>query len=232
MEKFVVGLSLNMYEHQSTKNLNMPLRGLIYFAQVYMEYINRNGYRLYAESQIQLPFPKYIVFYNGEKDAPDEEELLLSDAFPKEMKEQIPSLECRARVLNINFGHNRELMEKCQRLKQYSELVSIVRDYLEKGMDKEDAMRKAWEEGMRRGLLTDILSRNGTEVIAMLLKEYDLEEAKEYWKKEAAEEATSRTLARDRVLFDLLLTQERYEDAKRAAKDPAYQMKLLNEYGI
>ena len=34
----------------------------------------------------------------------------------------------------------------------------------------------------------------------MLLKEYDLEEAKEYWKKEAAEEATkeatSRTLAR------------------------------------
>ncbi len=70
----------------------------------------------------------------------------------------------------------------------------------------------------------------------MLLKEYDLEEAKEYWKKEAAEEAakeaTSRTLARDRILFDLLLTQERYEEAKRAAKDPDYQMKLLNEYGI
>ena len=93
---------------------------------------------------------------------------------------------------------------------------------------------------MKRGLLTDILSRNGTEVIVMLLKEYDLEEAKEYWKKEAAEEAaakatkeaTSRTLARDRILFDLLLTQERYEEAKRAAKDPDYQMKLLNEYGI
>ena len=143
-------------------------------------------------------------------------------------------------MLNINFGHNRELMEKCQRLRQYSELVAIVRDYLEKGMDKEEAMRKAWEEGMKRGLLTDILSRNGTEVIAMLLKEYDLEEAKEYWKKEAAEEAaakatkeaTSRTLARDRILFDLLLTQERYEEAKRAAKDPDYQMKLLNEYGI
>ena len=131
-------------------------------------------------------------------------------------------------------------MEKCQRLRQYSELVAIVRDYLEKGMEKEEAMRKAWEEGMKRGLLTDILSRNGTEVIAMLLKEYDLEEAKEYWKKEAAEEAaakatkeaTSRTLARDRILFDLLLTQERYEEAKRAAKDPDYQMKLLNEYGI
>ena len=219
---FVVGLSLNMYEHQSTKNLNMPLRGLIYFTQVYMEYINRNGYRLYAESQIPLPFPKYIVFYNGEKDAPEEEELLLSDAFPKEMKEQIPSLECRARVLNINFGHNRELMEKCQRLRQYSELVAIVRDYLEKGMD--------------RGLLTDILSRNGTEVIAMLLKEYDLEEAKEYWKKEAAEEATkeatSRTLDRAGKLFDLLLSQKKYDEARRAATDAEYRMKLFELYGI
>ena len=162
--------------------------------------------------------------------------MLLSDAFPKEMKEQIPSLECRARVLNINFGHNRELMEKCQRLRQYSELVAIVRNYLEKGMDKEEAMRKAWEEGMKRGLLTDILSRNGTEVIAMLLKEYDLEEAKEYWKKEAAEEATkeatSRTLARARNLDLLLISQKRYSELERAAKDPDYQMKLLNEYGI
>ena len=70
----------------------------------------------------------------------------------------------------------------------------------------------------------------------MLFKEYDLEEAKEYWKKEAAEEAakeaTSRTSARDRKLFDLLLTQEKYEDAKRAAKDSTYQMKLFEMYGI
>ena len=114
----------------------------------------------------------------------------------------------------VSYTH----LDVYKRQRQYSELVAIVRDYLEKGMDKEEAMRKAWEEGMKRGLLTDILSRNGTEVIAMLLKEYDLEEAKEYWKKEAAEEATkeatSRTLARDRILFDLLLTQERYEEAK------------------
>lgn len=237
---FVVGLSLNMYEHQSTKNLNMSLRGLIYFTQVYMEYINRNGYRLYAESQIPLPFPKYIVFYNGEKDAPDEEKLLLSDAFPKEMKEQIPLLECRARVLNINFGHNRELMEKRQRLRQYSELVAIVRDYLEKGMEKEEAMRKVWEEGMKRGLLTDILSRCGTEVVAMLLEEFDMEEVKACWQKEAAEEAaakatkeaTSRTLDRAGKLFDLLLSQKKYDEARRAATDAEYRMKLFELYGI
>ena len=66
----------------------------------------------------------------------------------------------------------------------------------------------------------------------MLLEEFDMEEVKACWKKEAAEEATSRTAARDRKLFDLLLTQEKYEDAKRAAKDSTYQMKLFEMYGI
>ena len=98
--------------------------------------------------------------------------------------------------------------------------------------DMQDAIHLAMEQGLKRGLLTDILSRCGTEVTAMLLEEFDMEEVKACWQKEAAQEATSRTLARDRILFDLLLTQERYEEAKRAAKDPDYQMKLLKEYGI
>ena len=74
----------------------------------------------------------------------------------------------------------------------------------------------------------------------MLLKEYDLEEAKEYWKKEAAEEAaakatkdaTSRTLDRAGKLFDLLLSQKKYDEAKRAATDAEYRMKLFELYGI
>ena len=66
----------------------------------------------------------------------------------------------------------------------------------------------------------------------MLLKEYDLEEAKEYWKKEAAEEATSRTLDRDGKLFNFLLTQKKYDEARRAATDSEYRMKLFETYGI
>ena len=106
--------------------------------------------------------------------------------------------------------------------------------------DMPDAIHLAMKQGLKRGLLTDILSRCGTEVTAMLLEEFDLEEAKEYWKKEAAEEAaakatkeaTSRTLARARNLDLLLISQKRYSELERAAKDPDYQMKLLNEYGI
>ena len=70
----------------------------------------------------------------------------------------------------------------------------------------------------------------------MLLEEFDMEEVKACWQKEAAEEATkeatSRTLARARNLDLLLISQKRYSELERAAKDPDYQMKLLNEYGI
>ena len=34
---FIVGMSMNLYEHQSSTNLNMPLRGLIYFSQLYQQ---------------------------------------------------------------------------------------------------------------------------------------------------------------------------------------------------
>ena len=62
---FLVGASMNLYEHQSTWNPNMPLRGLLYFAELYERYINSKGYRLSGNTCIPLPFPNYIVFYNG-----------------------------------------------------------------------------------------------------------------------------------------------------------------------
>ena len=46
---------------------------------------------------------------------PDRSELLLSDAFDDTTGEA-PALECRAVVLNINKGHNQEIMDKCKRL--------------------------------------------------------------------------------------------------------------------
>ena len=41
---FIIGTSMNLYEHQSSTNLNMPLRGLIYFSQLYQQYVRRYGY--------------------------------------------------------------------------------------------------------------------------------------------------------------------------------------------
>lgn len=45
---FLVGEMLSLYEHQSTRNPNMPMRGLIYFARNYESYIEQNNLNMYG----------------------------------------------------------------------------------------------------------------------------------------------------------------------------------------
>ena len=125
---FLIGHTMNLYEHQSTKNANMPIRGLIYLSKQLENYITKNKLNIYTSKIQKLPTPKYIVFYNGKANEPDERIMKLSDAFIKDGG----CIECEARLLNINYGHNRELMEKCNRLKEYSIFVATVRKYADK----------------------------------------------------------------------------------------------------
>ena len=125
---FLVGGTSNLYEHQSTYNPNLPIRGLIYLAHLYEGYIEDGQINLYSSGLKKLPFPQYFVFYNGTKKAPDRSLLKLSDAFQKTGKDIEPCLECQVVMLNINYGHNQELMEKCRRLREYSQFVFIVRE--------------------------------------------------------------------------------------------------------
>ncbi len=76
---FIINSELNLYEHQSSVNPNMPVRGLIYFAELYRD-IDQNNLLIYNERLVKLPFPRYVVFYNGTEEQPEEQELRLSDA--------------------------------------------------------------------------------------------------------------------------------------------------------
>lgn len=76
-------------------------------------------------------------------------------------------------MLNINRGHNRELMEKCRRLWEYSEFVAEVNGNLERGMSLKEAAASAMDTCIRQNILTDILQKNQSEVFDMLLTEYD-----------------------------------------------------------
>ena len=49
--------NLELWEHQSTVNPNMPIRGLLYFAQLYEKYIATRRYSLYRNMRIMLPTP-------------------------------------------------------------------------------------------------------------------------------------------------------------------------------
>ena len=78
-----------LIEHQSTINLNMALRLLMYIARLYERLVG--GRDLYASKQIALPRPEFFVLYNGEAPCPDEQVYRLSDAFldPSELGQRI-----------------------------------------------------------------------------------------------------------------------------------------------
>ena len=113
---------LNMWEHQSTFNPNMPIRLFIYAAHLYDKYITSKNLYKYSRNLIKLPKPKCVCFYNGSKEQPEEVILSLSDAFGKEA-----DIEVKVRMLNINYNKNKELMEACKPLNEYAWLVDKIR---------------------------------------------------------------------------------------------------------
>lgn len=170
---FLVSDVLNLYEHQSSFNPNMPVRGLNYFADTYREYIEINGLDIYGEKLIRLPMPQYIVFYNGMREEPDRVELRLSDAFLCQNPEEKGCLECRATMININYGHNEELMDRCKRLKDYAVFVNRIRENERRGMALNEAVELAVNSCINEGILADILKKNRAEVCNLILYEYD-----------------------------------------------------------
>ena len=185
---FIIGDVMNLYEHQSSFSPNLPLRGLFYFSSLYREYIEPVKYRLYSTSPLHIPFPQYIVFYNGTKKEPERQELKLSDLFIEDKGEMNPTLECTAVVLNINLGKNRELMEKCKQLREYAEFIAIIRKYLAEGMQFEKSVEIAVDNCIKNGILADVLQKNRAEVVDMILTEYDEEEFRRAWREDLLNE--------------------------------------------
>ena len=175
---FILDAIMNLYEHQSTYNPNMPLRGVLYFATLYSKYIKTRGLDIYGKTLQKIPVPQYIVFYNGTDEEPDEQILLLSEAYQKEMPGRYMHgcLECEARMLNINYGRNRELMEKCKRLGDYAIFVDKVRKYTPLYPGRLDlAITRAIDECIAEDVLKDILEESKAEVLEMVLFEYNEE---------------------------------------------------------
>ncbi len=170
---FVLANVLNLYEQQSTVNPNMPLRGFLYLSELYRKEFKGND-DIYSSKQVPLPTPQFVVFYIGTENEPDRREMRLSDAFMGKPVNK-PAIECTATLLNINYGHNRELMEKCEKLKGYSMMVHLIRENIKNGMTMEEAVETAVCECIRDGILEDILTKHRAEAKAMILEEYDEE---------------------------------------------------------
>ena len=183
---FVFAGTLNMYEHQSTYSPNLPVRFLIYLAQEYQMVIDRAQESIYGTGLISLPTPRCVVFYNGQRDVPERQTLRLSDAFTD--KQHKSDVELTVQLYNINYGHNRELMEKCRRLGEYSEFVNVLRKFTDGRSDKREAISVAVDYCIGNGILEDVLRKNRSQVLGMLLEEFDVEKYERTLRKEGREE--------------------------------------------
>lgn len=198
---FMLETNIYLYEHQSTLNPNIPLRDLIYIGIEYQQYVDDKS--LYSSRLQKIPAPKFMVFYNGTDAVDDRVELRLSNAYEHLAGE--PDLELKALMLNVNEGHNKELMEQCQTLKEYAIYVARVRKYTSE-MNLNDAVARAIDECIKEGILVEFLRKNRSEVKMVSILEYDKEwEEKKLRKAEyEAGKSDGIEIGRDKAIAEII----------------------------
>ena len=198
---FLFGTSLNLYEHQSTYNPNMPLRGFLYFADLYRKLIDDNE-KIYTQKVVKIPNPQYIVFYNGPISDMNENmrKLKLSDCF--ERPDKSGEFEWTATMVNINLEFNAELFQKCRILEEYSIVIRRVKDYNQRGMSLSDAISRTVDECIEENILRDILEMQKKEAVNMVLTEFNEERYEQLIREETAFKTTYAFLAKKIVTLE------------------------------
>jgi hypothetical protein len=176
-----------LIEHQSTINDNIPLRLLMYVARIYEKIVNRK--KLYQAKLEEIPNPEFIVLYNGKYKYPDYSELKLSDAFKnveglKLTNNDATPLELIVQVYNVNHGHNPEILKRCETLGNYSIFMGKIREYKKKKKSLEKAVKNAIEYCIEKNILKEFLETHSSEVLNMLLTEWNQDEAIEVAREE------------------------------------------------
>lgn len=224
---FIILDEMNLWEHQSSFNPNMPMRFLTYGTQLYEQYTASSGYYKFSRKLQPLPKPNCICFYNGTAEQPERQILKLSDAFGGE-----GDIEVRVKMLNVNYGKNRELMEACQPLREYAWMVDRVREHQRVLQNLEAAVDVTIDEMPESFVIRKLIELNRAGVKKMFLTEYDEEKMKEQERKEAyadgveagADEANQKTaedmLKDGKPLLEILkysrLTEERIRNLAKS----------------
>ena len=191
---FIVNMdsTLNVYEHQSTYNPNIPLRELIYFVAIIKEMVDDRY--IYSRRQVKIPTPRFAVFYNGDEKRPEQEVLYLSTAFENQTGQ--PQLELTCIVYNINPGNNAKLLQQCSTLKEYMIFVKCVKEKLQKyGKTREGyelAVDEAIDQCISENVLKDFFVNRREEVQKAMVFDFtyekQMENAKKEWYQEGREE--------------------------------------------
>lgn len=213
---FLITDEMDLFEQQSSFNPNMPLRLMQYAGNLYEKYIVANKLNKYGSTLIKLPVPKLVVFYNGKQDKDEEVILKLSDSFPEGASADI---EVKVRMINVNYGKNKKILEKCKPLGEYAWIVDQIRN---NNGDVENAIDKAITDMPDDFMIKPFLMAHRSEVKGMLLTEYNeaatMELFKEDGRKEGRKEGILSTLIR-LVKRGRLSVEEAAEEADMTTKE-------------
>lgn len=160
-------------EQQSTRNPNMPSRFFEYSGMAYGALMEQSPtFDLFSTKLQKLPTPYFFCLYNGTDKEKDRYVLKLSDAF---MGDSGGRLELLVDVININYGRNKELLDACSPLKEYSFFVERTRFHLKSTNSLEVALDIALNDLPDDAVIKPFLLANRAEVKAMCITEYDEE---------------------------------------------------------
>lgn len=183
---FLVDSQMTLYEQQSRPNLNMPLRGLLYFAELYQKHLTQKDLDLNLSTLVKIPNPRFVVFYNGEPERPERYKLRLSEAF--ELEDKSGDFEWTAEVININPNKNETLVKNCKPMYDYVRLVERILNNKKSGMQINQAVNEAVDWAIKENFLEGFIREQKEEIIGMYLTEFNEERAIRGWRQEGIEE--------------------------------------------
>ncbi len=218
---YLISGTIAVYEHQSSINYNMPVRGLMYYGELCSKVMKRENARLYNQTLVKIPTPQYIVFYNGTDDYPEFSKMRLSDAFINPRDDN--DYEFTAYVYNINYGKNNKLMNSCEPLRGYSYFVERVR-INSRTMPLERAVDEAVKECIEKDILKDVLEEERSAVMLEILTTFDEKEYEKGLKEEAHAKGMEEGRAEERVNTE----RERKRADEAEAALAAYKAKYGN----
>ena len=227
---FIILDEMNLWEHQSSFNPNMPMRFLTYGTQLYEKYTATSGYYKFSRKLQRLPKPHCICFYNGTKEQPEQQVLKLSDAFGGE-----GDIEVKVKMLNVNYGKNRALLETCQPLREYAWLVDRVREHQRVLQNLEAAVDASIDEMPDSFVIRTLIEAHRAGVKKMFLTEYDEEKMKEQERKEAFADGVDAGVAEanERVAADMLKKKYPLDAIKDISRlSEAHIRKLAKSLGV
>ena len=227
---FIILDEMNLWEHQSSFNPNMPMRFLTYGTQLYEKYTATSGYYKFSRKLQRLPKPHCICFYNGTEEQPEQQVLKLSDAFGGE-----GDIEVKVKMLNVNYGKNRALLETCQPLREYAWLVDRVREHQRVLQNLEAAVDASIDEMPDSFVIRTLIEAHRAGVKKMFLTEYDEEKMKEQERKEAFADGVDAGVAEanERVAADMLKKKYPLDAIKDISRlSEAHIRKLAKSLGV